>query len=39
IVTVDGAWIDVSKRKIASLPEEILPLFMEIPKSDNFVME
>ncbi len=38
IITVDGAWIDLSKRKIASLPENILPLFMEIPKSEDYVL-
>lgn len=39
IITVDGAWIDLSKRKIAALPENILHLFMEIPKSDDFIEE
>ena len=36
IITVDGAWIDLSKRKIASLPENILHLFMKIPRSADF---
>ena len=37
IVTVDGAWIDLRKRKIAALPENILPQFLNIPKSEDFV--
>ncbi len=39
IITVDGAWIDLNKRKIAALPENMLHLFMGIPKSDGFVEE
>jgi len=37
IVTVDGAWIDLVKRKVTSLPENILNAFMSIPKSDDFI--
>jgi len=36
IVIVDGAWIDLKKRKVAALPEDILPLFLDIPRSDSF---
>jgi len=37
VVTVDGAWIDLKKRKIAALPESILSQFLGIPKSEDFV--
>ncbi len=37
IVIVDGAWIDLKKRKVASLPESILSQFLDIPKSEDFV--
>ena len=39
IIVVDGAWIDLAKRKMAYLPESILPKFMEIPKSEDFIMD
>jgi acyl-CoA thioester hydrolase len=38
IVSVDGAWIDLSIRKIASLPEKYRATFMEIPKTKDFIL-
>ncbi len=35
-VKVLGAWIDLRKRKLTKLPEEILNILKQIPKSDNF---
>ncbi len=35
-VKVQGAWIDLQKRKLTQLPEHIVLLLAEIPKSDNF---
>ena len=35
-ITVDGAWIDIKLRKLTVLEEDILKLFMEIPKSKAF---
>jgi acyl-CoA thioester hydrolase len=37
IVIVDGAWIDMDKRKLAILPEELSRLFMTTPKSSDYV--
>ena len=39
IVIVDGAWIDLQKRKLAVLPQEFIPLFMNSPKSEDFIEE
>lgn len=38
-INVDGAWVDMQKRKLASLPEEWATKFLEIPKSDDFILE
>lgn len=35
-INVDGAWIDLNKRKLASIPEDLLHLFSAIPKSDDY---
>lgn len=35
-IIVDGAWIDLDKRKLAAPPEEIARLFLGIPRSENF---
>ncbi|MES2779488.1 MAG: thioesterase family protein [Bacteroidota bacterium] len=35
-INVDGAWIDLEKRKIAVLPPELLRLFATIPKVSDF---
>lgn len=39
IVTVEGAWIDTVKRKLAALPEDLNGLFMQTPKSSDYVEE
>ena len=38
-INVQGAWIDIVKRKLAGLPEELALKFLEIPRSENFVLE
>ncbi|MGZ3862054.1 MAG: acyl-CoA-binding protein [Bacteroidia bacterium] len=39
VINVDGAWIDVEKRRLTALPHEWAIKFMEIPKSENFIEE
>ena len=39
VVTVDGAWIDMVKRKLTSLPAELNLLFMKTPRADDFIEE
>jgi acyl-CoA thioester hydrolase len=39
VVTVDGAWLDTGKRKLAAPPGEILELYERFPKSPEFVWE
>jgi len=39
IILVDGAWIDVVKRKLGALPPELSQLFLNLPKADDFVLE
>ncbi|HTA61079.1 MAG TPA: acyl-CoA-binding protein, partial [Bacteroidia bacterium] len=39
VINVDGAWIDTVKRKLVGLPEEWASKFLDIPKSDDFVLE
>ena len=36
VLTVDGAWIDVVKRKLASPPDQIFDVFSNMPKAENF---
>jgi acyl-CoA thioester hydrolase len=36
VLTVDGAWIDVEKRKLASPPDKVLDVFTKMPKAENF---
>lgn len=36
VIIVEGAWIDVLKRKLATLPEELADHFMHIPRSADF---
>lgn len=36
VVTVEGAWIDLKVRKIASLPEEYRTAFLDVPKTEDF---
>jgi acyl-CoA thioester hydrolase len=39
VVNTDGAWIDIEKRKLTTLPEEIMDKFKTIPRSEHFVEE
>ena len=36
VLTVDGAWMDVSKRKLASPPEKVHQVFEMMPKAIEF---
>ena len=38
-INVQGAWIDMEKRKLAVLPPEWAEQFMHIPKTKDFVLE
>jgi len=35
-VNVDGAWLDLQKRKLTKLPEEMEPYLARIPRSENY---
>ena len=35
-VTVDGAWLDLNKRKLTALPDHFLKIFLAIPRTDDF---
>jgi acyl-CoA thioester hydrolase len=35
-VIVDGAWLDLRKRKLTALPDHFLQLFHEIARTDDF---
>jgi acyl-CoA thioester hydrolase len=37
IIHVDGAWLDLEKRKLAILPEELTQSFIQIPKTSDYV--
>jgi acyl-CoA thioester hydrolase len=39
LINVDGAWIDMDKRRLALLPAELSHLFAESPKSDDYVQD
>jgi acyl-CoA thioester hydrolase len=36
ILTLDGAWIDIAKRKLAVTPQEVINAFQEMPKAKEF---
>jgi acyl-CoA thioester hydrolase len=36
VITVDGAWIDTTKRKLTVLPPELSQLFIKAPKSSDY---
>jgi acyl-CoA thioester hydrolase len=36
VLTVDGAWIDVVKRKLASPPTKVNEVFEKMPRAENF---
>jgi len=35
-LTVDGAWIDAVKRKLATPPEKVHEVFEKMPRADGF---
>ncbi len=37
LINVDGAWIDMDKRKLTLLPADLGDLFASSPKSDDYV--
>ena len=39
VITVDGAWLDTAKRKLAAPPKEIQTLYEIFPKSGGFAWE
>ncbi len=36
IITVDGAWLDIAKRKLAIPPSEVSEVLAQMPKAENF---
>jgi len=36
VVTVDGDWIDLKKRKLCALPDQFLSSFVDIPRTEDF---
>lgn len=38
-VTVDGAFMDLAKRKLTVLPQDLTDIFDQMPKSSHFVWE
>ena len=36
VLTVDGAWIDTVKRKLASPPDKVHEVFSQMPLAENF---
>ena len=36
IITVDGAWLNIAKRKLATPPGEVLDVFSQMPADENF---
>lgn len=39
VITVDGAWIDMEKRKLTLLPPALSDLFAQAPKSSDYTEE
>ena len=36
VITVDGVWIDIVKRKLTKPPEKLIEAFNKVPKSVDF---
>jgi acyl-CoA thioester hydrolase len=36
IIHVDGAWLDLTKRKLAGLPEGLTQLFLQVERTEDF---
>jgi acyl-CoA thioester hydrolase len=39
LINVEGAWMDIEKRKLTALPPEWALALMDIPKSIDFILE
>lgn len=39
VIHVDGAWIDLQKRKLTILPSQLSDLFLKSPRSSDYVEE
>lgn len=39
ILTVEGAWIDLTKRKLTAAPQIILDVFQAMPHRDDFIWD
>jgi acyl-CoA thioester hydrolase len=39
ILTVEGAWIDLAKRKLTAAPQIILDVFQAMPHPDDFIWD
>lgn len=37
VLTVDGAWMNVVQRKLATPPEEVFTVFEQMPRAESFV--
>ncbi|WP_033316873.1 acyl-CoA thioesterase [Pontibacter roseus] len=37
VIVVEGAWLDVLKRKLAVLPDELVEHFQQLPRSTDYV--
>jgi len=38
LVTVDGAWLDLTQRKLTALPQQLLDYTNEIPRTNDFCL-
>lgn len=36
VITVDGAWLDIVKRKLAVPPQQVGDSFLQMPRTDDF---
>ena len=36
VLTVDGAWLDIAKRKLAFPPQQVADVFSQMPVTENF---
>ena len=39
VITVDGAWIDLNRRRLATPPEAVFKTFNEMPRTDDFAWQ
>lgn len=39
VINVDGAWMDLEKRKLTALPQSLLGSFELVPRTPDFVLE